>query len=285
MLKKFVTLTMCLAFVVSTQAQGIKFGVHVDPLISFLGSDYSKVDGAGVNGGVCLGVELEYYFADGENYALTFGVDFSANNGGSLNYEYSGILFKNSELDNFDQFTDFTGLTTPSSGNQINIQSNTKINYSIQYLQIPIGLKLRTNELGQSYLRAFFHIPLIKIGVPVAASAKIFAADGSETDMTGYTLVSGTESVKEPNVWKDITPIQVSVGAGAGVEYSPNSEGGLRIYGGIYYTYGIIDVTNAFGGETDFRDATTPTNLTPTAVKRNPYNALQNVALRIGATF
>ena len=47
MLRKFAFLTILLTYVVSAQAQGIKFGVHVDPLVSFSGSDYRGVEAAG----------------------------------------------------------------------------------------------------------------------------------------------------------------------------------------------------------------------------------------------
>ncbi|CAA6820958.1 MAG: Unknown protein [uncultured Aureispira sp.] len=296
MLKKIAFLTIFLAQVVYVHAQGIQFGVHVDPFISFLDSDYSKIKGSGVNGGTALGVEMDYAFDATGNYSLTFGLDFSLNNGGTLLYEYGGILLPNSELDNRSSFRNYADLQ-PNSSSGIDMKAFTKINYRMNYIEIPVGLKLRTNELGGSYMRAFFHIPLIKIMIPVTAGAKIFSPDADavgfyrDSSSTKYAVPEGTESIKEPNVWKDITPIQLSVGAGAGVEFTPNSDGGLRLYAGIYYHSGLIDMTGAFTGQTEFTSAKNvdnPDNSPSTSVNtqtRNPRNAMHNVALRIGVIF
>lgn len=290
MLKKIAFLTIFLAQVVYAQAQGIKFGVHVDPFISFLDSDYSKVKGNGVNVGTSLGVELDYGFDATGNYSLTFGLDFSLNNGGTLLYEYGGVLLPNSQFDNGNSFRNYVG-TAPSSSSGIDMQAFTKINHRVNYIEIPIGLKLRTNELGGSYMRAFFHIPLIKIMIPVTAGAKIFSPDASATgfyddnDSTKYGVPQSTESVTERNVWSDVTPIQISVGAGAGVEFAPNSDGGLRLYAGIYYHSGLIDVTGGFTGKTVFSSANNVNNVPVDVQERNPRNAMHNIALRIGVIF
>jgi hypothetical protein len=291
MLKKIAFLTIFLAQVVYAQAQGIKFGVHVDPFISFLDSDYSKVKGSGVNGGTSLGVEMDYAFDATGNYSLTFGLDFSLNNGGTLLYEYGGALFTNSEFDNKSSFRNYVGIQ-PNNSSGIDMQAFTKINYRMNYIEIPIGLKLRTNELGGSYMRAFFHIPLIKIMIPVTAGAKIFSPDASATgfyddnDSTKYGIPQETESITERNVWSDITPIQISIGAGAGVEFAPNADGGLRLYAGIYYHSGLIDMTGGFSpNKTSFSSASNVNNLPIDTQERNPRNAMHNIALRVGVIF
>ena len=289
MLRKIAILTIILSQVVFAQAQEIKFGVHIDPFISLLDSDYSKVEGAAVNGGGEIGVEIEYRFSD--NYALTFGIDFALNRGGSLLYKYGGIVLPNSDFDNRSSFKGVGGNTLTSNA-AVDMFAFTKINYRLNYIELPIGLKLRTNELGGTYLRAFFHIPLIKIGVPVTAGAKIFAPDaaasGFEDDLnpTKVGIPQADGSVVEPNVWRDITPIQISIGAGAGVEYTPNQDGGLRIYAGFYYTAGIIDVTGGIpASDITFTAPQTASNPIPETQNRNPRNGLHNIALRIGVIF
>lgn len=292
MLKKFAILTLVLAQVLSAQAQNIKFGVHVDPFISFMDSDFSHVLGDAVNGGAALGVEIEYRFNEEGNYALTFGADFSINNGGSLLYRYGGVLFKNTDLENRSSFVDAAG-NVPTTGASMDIQSFTKVNYRINYVQIPIGLKLRTNELGGSFMRAFFHIPLVKIMIPATAAAKIFtpgavasSASGYVVDQIGSGVMSSNDGfILEPNIWKDITPIQIGLGAGAGVEFTPDQENGLRLYAGIYYETGVIDVTGGFAEKTDFRAAATSTTVEGELQSKNPRNSSHTVSLRIGVIF
>lgn len=290
MLRKIAIITIVVAQVVCAEAQGLKFGVHVDPFLSFLTSDYSNVEGAGANFGAALGVEAAYEFDATGNYALTFGADFSLNNGGTLLYKYGGVLLPNTELDNRTAFRNNNG-DIPPSATGVAMQAFTKINHRINYVAIPIGLKLRTNELGDSYMRAFFHIPLVQLMVPVNAGAKIFAPDASaagyldDNSNERYAIPQADESVTERGAWGDVTPFQVSLGAGAGVELAPNSDGGLRLYAGVYFHHGVIDITNGFGGTTAFTSPDNPNTVISETQNRNPRNAFNNIALRLGVVF
>jgi hypothetical protein len=290
MLRKIAIITIVLAQVVCAKAQGIKFGVHADPYLSFLTSNYSNVEASGVNFGVALGVEAAYEFDATGNYALTFGLDFQVNNGGSLLYKYGGAFLPNTQFDNRIEFRNNND-DVPASSTGIPMQAFTKVNHRINYIGIPVGLKLRTNELGDSYMRAFFHIPVVQLMVPLTAGAKIFAPDASapgfldDNSAVRYGIPQSTESVTERNTWRDVTPFQLSVGAGAGVEIAPNSDGGLRIYAGIYYHYGIIDITNGFTGPITFSSPDNPNTVISETQSRNPVNALNNVALRLGVVF
>lgn len=296
MLRIVLFLTIALAPFVYLQGQQMKFGVHVDPAISLLDSDYSKISGDGINFAFSFGVEAEYRFS--ENAAFTFGLDFSLNNGGSLLYGYGGVLFSDSEFDNARSFFNILG-TNPGTSTGIDLYAFTKVNYRVNYLELPIGFKFRTEELGDSYLRVFFQIPIVKIMVPVMASAKIFApeaaANGFQNDLnpTKYGVPQATDPnsvddlgyVIEPNLWNDITPIQITAGLGAGVEFAPTDPDGLRLYAGVYYHTGLIDITNGFEDKTTFTEALTLSNPLPEAQERNPRNAMHNIALRIGVIF
>ena len=290
MVKKITLLTALLLQGLYGFGQEIKFGVHVDPFFSFLASDYSNVEGDGFNFGVGLGVEAEYQFNAEGNYALTFGADFSFNNGGTLLYKYGGNILPNTDFDNRSDFRNVNG-DVPASSQGIPLVAYTRINYRANYVEIPVGLKLRTNELGDSYMRAFFHIPIVKIMVPVSAGARIFSPDASaagfldDNDSTRYGIPQTTGSVTERNVWNDITPIQVSLGLGAGVELTPNQDGGLRIYAGVYYHSGLIDITGGFGDQTRFFSPQNPNTPIDEFQDRNPRNGMHNIALRLGVIF
>lgn len=290
MLRKIVIITIVLAQVVCAEAQGFKFGVHVDPFLSFLTSDYSNVESAGANFGTTLGVEGAYEFDAAGNYSLTFGADFSLNNGGSLLYKYGGVFLPNTEFDNRSAFRNNND-EVPTSATGIPMQAFTKINHRANYIAMPVGFKLRTNELGGSYMRAFFHIPIVQFMIPVTAGAKIFAPDASaagyvdDNSNARYAVQQSKKSVTERNTWKDITPFQLSLGAGAGVEIAPNTDGGLRIYAGIYFHHGIIDITNGFGGNITFTSPENPKVTVTERQERNPRNAFNNIALRLGVIF
>ncbi len=279
MLRKFSLITAFIACALYTHAQGIKFGVHVDPLISLMASNDKKVVPDGANFGFGFGVEMEYYFSEGENYAFSFGGNFALNKGGKLSYADGGRLLPNSELDNtvyFDNQTGSSASSTQSSGLDLPLVPGATVRYNINYIEVPLGLKLRTNEIGQSYMRAFFHLPILTIGIPVSARAIVDAPRPATPLTPGFYT---TEASKGENIYKDIIPIQFTLGTGAGVEYSPNDEGGLRLVGGFYYHYGFLDTVKK-----NYLYDNTVTPSTPTKESK-ARTGFHNIGLRIGIIF
>lgn len=276
MLRKITLLTAFLAFVVSAQAQKeFKFGVHIEPSVSFFASNDKDVTPDGSNLGFTFGLLGEYYFGNSDNYALVMGGNFAFGRGGTLLYEDGGRLFPDSELDAESYAVNGTG-ATGIDGNEMLLTPGTKVKYSLNYLEIPVGLKLRTNELGESYMRAFFQLPVLTIGIPVSARATIEAPEVANfASSTGDPVYYTPEKVKGENVYKDIFPLQIQLGAGAGVEFSPNQEGGLMLIGGIFYNYAFLDAV----GTNELFDI----NATPETNKAR--TGFHNVGLRIGIVF
>ena len=121
--------------------------------------------------------------------------------------------------------------------------------------------------------------------VPLTARGTFhqYSAEGLPlADTDGYVLESGLESHKEPNIYSDVVPLQVSLGGGIGAEYAPNADGGLRLTAGVYYDYGLFDITR---GKVDMIEYNKSSNSYSDPVNTNPHNPLQNIALRIGVIF
>lgn len=246
MVKHFLALLCLVTTTVTLQAQAkMKFGVHLDPAISFMSSNEKSVETDGSKMAFRFGVQGDLYFSESQKYALTLGTGFLAGVGGTLKYRDGGRLLTRSDLDK-SSFVNPNG-THPSSGSNLSFTEGTTVRYSVNYVPISVGFKLTTEELGQSFFRAFFHLPVIEVLVPVSASAKIEAsnttyADISNNDMGIYNgMYSGSSSGE--NIYKDIYPINLSAGVGAGVEWSPNDGDGIRFIGGIYYSTGVFDMT------------------------------------------
>ena len=106
-------------------AQYYRFGIYAIPVISWFNTDISEVRNEGSRAGFNFTVTAENYFAD--NYAFTAGVSI-INSGGRL---------KSNEVTLF-KFSNFTSVVEPGN----------PIVYKIQYLSIPVGIKLKTNEIG-----------------------------------------------------------------------------------------------------------------------------------------
>jgi hypothetical protein len=284
MIKKIATLSLLVAGLCSqAQAQKypIKFGVHIDPGMSLMGSNEKKVTSDGVIGNFRLGVELEFYFNENDNYGLSLGANFSTGNGGKLKYAEGGRILRNSEFD-LSAFSNNAGSApldynhTTDAQRGVFFSEGTVVRYAVNYVEIPIGLKLRTNKLGETPLRAFFHIPVVTPMIGISARGNISAPAATSAPATD---IYGGESKKE-NIYSDVNFFQIGLGTGAGIEFMPSGDDGLRLVAGFYYTAGLLDVTKKVNLPTaTLNDAPTTTE------EKNPRTGFHNIGLRIGVIF
>jgi hypothetical protein len=152
----------------------ISFGVHVDPLISWFGSDIDSVSNKGSRPGFNFGLTCYRYFAP--NYALSAGISIISAGGRLVN---SGTVATTMKLNNTD----------------IDLLPNEAVIYKIQYLSLPFGLKLQTNQIG--YITFFTDLgldPKIVVGGKVKIGDKNEKAT-SEINLfnLGYHALIGME--------------------------------------------------------------------------------------------
>lgn len=105
--------------------QKISFGVHFDPVISWFGSDFRDTRNEGARPGFNLGLTFNKYFTS--NYSFSTGISL-INAGGRLSSSDTTVM----------EFSNFNSTVLPGQ----------TVLYKIQYLSIPLGLKLQTNEIG-----------------------------------------------------------------------------------------------------------------------------------------
>jgi hypothetical protein len=128
--EKFILLLLFLLFIsLNTKAQqSISIGLHFDPLISWFGSDISEVKNDGARPGINFGLSFNKSFTP--NYSFSTGVNL-VSAAGRLTH------------------SDTTRLEPHDSGSElITIPPGEAVLYKIQYVEVPIGLKLKTNEIG-----------------------------------------------------------------------------------------------------------------------------------------
>ena len=229
-----VLLTGTIATFTYAQDGDFRFGFQASPAVTWMGSSEKLVEADGVNLAFKVGMLGEYYFA--ENYAFKGGLNMSFNQGGQQKYEFTTTtgfnLFPESDL----------SLDTLRS-----LPQGTSVRYRFQYVEIPLGLKMRTNEIG--YLRYFAEIPLFTLGVNVNSRADI--------------NVSGIDGDDE-NIGDDTNLFNLSWGFGGGVEYSVSESAAL--VGGLFFQSGFVDVLSDDGAD-------------------DSKNTLSQVTLRIGVLF
>jgi hypothetical protein len=122
--------------------QEFKFGVLLDPTITWLKLNVEDVTRDKARLGIDAGLSVDYFFA--EKFALASGVSLF-NMGGTLRYA-NGV-------ENF---------RTKDGNVQIEPRGNVK--YKLQYIKIPVALKFKTDEIGHfSYSANLGLDPMIRV--------------------------------------------------------------------------------------------------------------------------
>ncbi len=192
------SLFLCVFIVVDGQSR-LKFNVHADPQFAWFSSDEVNVTPDGSILHLQTGLQMDMFFD--KNYAFTLGLGIN-NMGGNLLYSDS-IIFV-------------------SSGDTIYATPGQTVRQNLQYLDIPIGLKLKTEELGYAtfFLEVGFN-PMININARASTKDDLFFKE----DISDNTRL-----------------FNLGYHAGIGVEYRLG--GSTAAIGGIRWSSGLTDVTD-----------------------------------------
>ena len=184
--------------VLNAQNTNLRFNVEVDPQFAWFGSDDESVDPDGSIFHVHAGLNMDYFFA--ENYAFVMGIGIN-NLGGNLLYADS---------------TEFS-----SKGEILLVEPGQSAKLNLQYIDAPIGLKLKTEELG--YATIFLQLGF---NAMFNLNAKASSEDAS----------FDKEDIRE-----SIYLFNLGYHAGLGVEYKLG--GSTALIGGLRWASGLTDVT------------------------------------------
>lgn len=207
-MKKIVILIVFLWSTHAMLAQGStkRFGLQLSPTFSWMRADLNKVNGNGTNVGLKLGMIAEIYptsLGDGERYAITTGLGFAFNHGGTLQYEEKERIWVDDP----------------------NIEVNPlNAKYSVQYIEVPVGFKMR---FCADHIRTcFFGEPQLILGIRSQARGDI---------------VNRLDEYNDFPINDFVAPFGLSWGLGVGAEYEiGNNTSGV---GGIYFQDMFTDLT------------------------------------------
>jgi hypothetical protein len=198
-MKKIFFLT---ALVVSMNLSGqdFRFGINFDPVMSWFSPNSKTIERAGAKLGFNGGLMLETTFK--KNYVFATGFDLTYL-GGNLQYNNGATSF------------------TVDKDKIVTLDSATIVEFTLQYISIPLSLKLKTNPIGYiSYYGQLGLTPQVNI------SAKATSDNGNKLD--------------KDNVGKEIGPVNLSFFIGGGIEYDLGGTTALNL--GIFYNNGFIDL-------------------------------------------
>ncbi len=185
-MKKLITFFLAIFLIIgnsSAQEKGhTRFSFVINPQISWFSSDHENINSKGSLAGYNFGVIVDRFF--GDNYAFCTGLTINTN-GGKLNYPANG--------------------QTPAYTQE----------YRLKYLEIPLGLKLRSEDIRRTNFYGRFGL---------SPQINIKAVDGNEK-----------------NISDEIRFFDLGYHLGAGIEYSFGGRNALMM--GILFNNGFVDVS------------------------------------------
>jgi hypothetical protein len=181
----------------------ISIGIHADPLVSWFSSDIDSVKNDGARSGFNFGLTFNYFF--GPNYAISTGINLISAGGRLVSSRESHFNLSHNE--------DFITKMVPA---------NEAIEYKVQYLAVPVGLKLQTNQIG--YVTFF---------TDLGVDPKVVI--GNKVD------IDDIENQKAP---EEVKNINISYHVIAGIEYAVG--GNTAIVLGLGFDNSFADLTKDF---------------------------------------
>lgn len=202
-----VGLLMAMSLTASAQNKGFAFGLKLGPGFDWTGSTTGAAVNEGMRTGFGVGVVAEYYFA--ENYAIVTGVNVNMNRG-----HYS---FENGRM--------------VMGADSISVLETYPVDrmYKSTVYEIPLMLKMMTNELGNLPLRAY-----AQVGAGIGYAQKVKVKDGIDGAAMPDEYVASN---------KEFSNLRTSLKIGAGAQYAIDES--TRVFAGLYFSHDFINNINS----------------------------------------
>lgn len=212
--------TFLITTVAVAQEKEWKIALHLDPNVSWMKPDNKNIDPGSMKIKFGFGIMIDKMFTD--NYAFGTGLNI-LNTGGTLTY--------------FDRAV--------KDGN--NVVREVQRTYNLKYLEIPLTLKLRTNEIGYITYWAQFGLGL---GFNIKATGdnelRYVVQDVGVTDSSSWVQSDfKKESTQDDEIKDDIRLFRASLIVAAGIEY--NLSGNSSILVGVSFNNAFSNVLNSKG--------------------------------------
>ncbi len=209
-----------------------KIGFNIHPNISWLAPQDKHLTNEGSVARFGYGLTADIMFTD--NYALGTGLSID-NSGGKLQY------FTTEIEPGFVTLTDSTSIAVMNS----KLISHKK-NYNLKYLEIPLTLKMRTNEIGyMTYTFQFglglgFNIKAMASDHSVGTKLRTTSSNGATEEYFAIKDINEDFNEEKLNIKEEIKPLRMALIIGAGAEY--NLSGSTSIIAGLTFNNGFTNI-------------------------------------------
>lgn len=201
-----------------------KFGFKVDPNLSWMSPKTTEMTNEGLLGRASFGLNADVMFS--KNYAFGTGVNVMKN-GGFMTF-----------LDTEERDNDSTLYMVLRERK-----------YKLNYVEIPLTLKLRSSEIGYITYWGQFGLGL---GVMTSSRAEdklnFILQQDAITGLWGETSKNQIEETL-PDISKDVIPVRASMVVAVGIEYALS--GNTAAIFGVTYNNGFTNVLRGKGVERD----------------------------------
>ncbi|MCB0401586.1 MAG: PorT family protein [Flavobacteriales bacterium] len=184
--------------------RSFRFGLHFSPNLSWFKTNTSGYSSDGSTMGFSFGLSFEYFLS--KNYLVSTGFNL-LNAKGALKYK---DVYKKGA---------------------ISYSADVVSDYKPQYLQIPLQLKLRTNEIGY-----FTYYGTFGFNMDFSFKSKAEYAYTFQDIALPYT---SQETISSNDASADLNWINLALVIGAGVEY--NISGNTSAFFGVTFNNGFIN--------------------------------------------
>jgi hypothetical protein len=207
-MKRFILSFLLFAMVIAGFGQKhIRLSFSGSPSVNWMNSDNSLAEREKLVMGYDFGLNGDLYFSEDERYSLLTGIQIT-NIGGEISYRTSSPF-------------PFSGATLPSSS---------KIKYRLRYVEIPLAIRLRTNQFHRSR-----YWGQLGLSTMLNIESKGDSNDGS---------------LRKTNINDEINLFNLAMNVGVGFDFDLG--GSNAVSAGLIFQNGLIDVTtdNAFTDKT-----------------------------------
>ena len=212
-MKKIFLALLALAATVGSASAQVEIGLKISPSVSSLRAESPtgnafKSDGSKLRFGG--GLVVDYFF--GENYAVSTGLLLTGK-GGTVSY---------------------SDVTAPASS----AMATVKQDISLQYLELPLTVKLFTNEVAPA-TRLYFQLGG-SLNVPIG------------TRINGSKFYTDPATGKESKAGDHISFYDTDALVGFGAEYQLGKS--TKVFGGFSYHRGLANIDDYFEDTRGFKD-------------------------------
>lgn len=231
-MKKLILLSAILFISQAILSQSkFRFGLKVAPSVNWMKpDDVKKFENGGATLGFNWGLTGEY--AIGDNVSIYSGLELNHEKG-KISFVGENYYFMKNGFELIET-EEVNGAQIPEDTSAYRLRLNERA-YKSTYVTLPIGVKMKTKEIG--YMTYFGEFGL---NLAFRTGTKIDDAALLDDERALASEVENYNNLTEVNYDRDMQPLRVQLRVGLGTEYSISE--GTSLFGAVHYNLGFTNV-------------------------------------------